>query len=84
MTVKELLEKLPEARFELYKQIKHKDGTIEKDCLAYCPNKKCVLAEGHSWSFGDWKVLAYGILEYAKDRPNDSERDLYELIIKRK
>lgn len=84
MTVKELLEKLPEARFEIYKQINHRDGTVENDILAYCPNKKCVLAEGCSWSFSNWKVLAYGVKEYAKDRPNDPNYDLYELCVKRK
>lgn len=84
MTVKELLENLPEARFDIYKQINHKNGAVEKVHLAYCPNKKCVMPEGCSWSFGNWKVLAYGIKEYAKDRPYDPNYDLYELIIKRK
>lgn len=84
MTVKELLEKLPEARFEINTQINHKNCTVEKLNLAYCPNKKCVLAEGCSWSFSNWKVLAYGVKEYAKDRPYDPDYDLYELCIKRK
>lgn len=84
MTVKELLEKLPEARFEINKQINHKNGTVEKLNLAYCPNKKCVLAEGWFFGFGNWKVLAYGVKEYKKDRPDDPDYDLYEICIKRK
>ena len=83
MTVKELLEKLPEARFNLYRQIRHRNGTSEKLFLAYCPNKECVIAEGKSWGFGDYTVEAYGIVKYAKDRPNDPNYDEYELYIKR-
>ena len=84
MTVKELLETLPEARFDIYKQINHKNGTVEKLFLAYYHNKKSVLAEDWFGGFGNWKVLAYGVKEYAKNRPNDPDYDLYELCVKRK
>lgn len=85
MTVKELLDKLPEARFDIYKQINHRDGTVEKVHLAYCPNKESVAPKGDPcWSFGNWKVLAYGLKEYAKDKSYDPYYDTYELIIKRR